>query len=137
VPGADAITVRQLLQHTSGLPDFDGLAAVTQPYLAGDLGFVWHPRALIDLAVAQPPLHAPGAGFAYSNTNYLVAGLLVEAVSHRPLGELLRRRIFRLFGAVAAVLGRLVFKERLAHVQLAGVAIIVAGVATLSLAGAS
>jgi D-alanyl-D-alanine carboxypeptidase len=95
VPGADAITVRQLLQHTSGLPDFDGLPAVTQPYLAGDLGYVWAPRALIDLAVAQPPLHAPGAGFAYSNTNYLVAGLLVETVTHRRLANVLRDRIFR------------------------------------------
>jgi D-alanyl-D-alanine carboxypeptidase len=95
VPGAGAITVRQLLQHTSGLPDFDGLPAVTQPYLAGDLGYVWTPRALIDLAVAQPPLHAPGGRFAYSNTNYLVAGLLVEAVTHRRLGDVLRQRIFR------------------------------------------
>jgi D-alanyl-D-alanine carboxypeptidase len=95
VPGADAISVRQLLQHTSGLPDFDGLPAVTQPYLAGDLGYVWAPRALVDLAVAQRPLVAPGTGFAYSSTNYLVAGLLVEAVTRRPLGDVLRARIFR------------------------------------------
>jgi D-alanyl-D-alanine carboxypeptidase len=98
LPGADTITLRQLLQHTSGLPDFDGLEAVTQPYLAGDLQFVWSPQALIDLATAQPPLFAPGARFAYSNTNYLVAGLVVEAVTHRPLAAVLRDRIFRPLG---------------------------------------
>jgi len=95
VPGADQITVRELLQHTSGLPDFDGLPAVLQPYLDGDLGYVWSPRDLITLAIAQPPTAAPGAAFAYSNTNYLVAGLIVEAVTGRPLGDELQERIFR------------------------------------------
>lgn len=94
VPGAEQITVRQLLQHTSGLPDFDGLPAVLKPYLDGDLGYVWAPRDLIDLAVAQPVTGRPGAAFAYSNTNYLVAGLLVEAVTGEPLGRVLHERIF-------------------------------------------
>ena len=98
VPGSAAITVRELLQHTSGLPDFDSLPAVRQPYLAGDLGYRWAPQALIDLATTQPPLFAPGSAFAYSNTNYLVAGLIVEAVTHRPLGDVLRDRIFRPLG---------------------------------------
>ena len=95
VPRADEITIRELLGHTSGLPDFDGLPAVLQPYLDGDLGYVWAPRDLIALATAQPPTAAPGAAFAYSNTNYLVAGLIVEAVTGRPLGDVLRDRIFR------------------------------------------
>jgi D-alanyl-D-alanine carboxypeptidase len=94
VPGAGEITIRDLLAHMSGLPDFDALAAVLAPYLAGNLGYVWGPRDLIDLAVAQPATSAPGTAFAYSNTNYLVAGLLVEAVTGKPLETVLQRRIF-------------------------------------------
>jgi len=95
VPGADRITIRELLGHMSGLPDFDGLPAVVAPYIGGDLGYVWSPRALIDLAVAQRPASAPGGAFSYSNTNYLVAGLIVEQVTGAPLGDVLRRRIFQ------------------------------------------
>jgi D-alanyl-D-alanine carboxypeptidase len=98
VPGADGITIRELLGHTSGLPDFDGLPAVLAPYIGGDLGYVWAPRDLIALAVAQPATGAPGAAFAYSNTNYLVAGLIVESVTGKPLGAVLRQRIFRPLG---------------------------------------
>ncbi|WP_437610062.1 serine hydrolase domain-containing protein [Sorangium sp. So ce834] len=84
------ITVRHLLQHTSGLPDFVGLL------LAGDLfnairTYV-QPRALLDLALTQPG-KAPGTEWAYSNTNYIIAGLLVEKVTGRPLAEEITRRI--------------------------------------------
>jgi D-alanyl-D-alanine carboxypeptidase len=94
VPGAGEITIRDVLAHMSGLPEFDALPAVLAPYLAGNLGYVWAPRDLIDLAVAQPATSAPGTAFAYSNTNYLVAGLLVEAVTGKPLETVLRSRIF-------------------------------------------
>jgi len=94
VPGADKITIRELLSHMSGLPDFDGLPAVLAPYLGGDLGYVWAPRDLIALAGAQPATSEPGTAFSYSNTNYLVAGLIVEQVTGKPLGDVLRERIF-------------------------------------------
>jgi D-alanyl-D-alanine carboxypeptidase len=108
VPGAEQITIRDLLAHKSGLADFDGLPAVLAPYLGGNLGYVWAPRDLIDLAVAQPATSAPGTAFAYSNTNYLVAGLVVEAVTGKPLATVLRTRIFeplRLRHTVLALTG--------------------------------
>ncbi|WP_437900901.1 serine hydrolase domain-containing protein [Sorangium sp. So ce124] len=90
------ITVRQLLQHTSGLPDYVGLA------LGEDVFEVLHtyfqPRALLDLALTQPATFAPGAEWAYSNTNYIVAGLLVEKVTGRPLAEEITRRIIERIG---------------------------------------
>jgi len=94
VPGAGEITMSDLLAHMSGLPDFDALPAVLAPYLAGNLAYVWAPRDLIDLAIAQPATSAPGTAFAYSNTNYLVAGLIVEEVTGKPLETVLRTRIF-------------------------------------------
>src|SRR5690349_4654805 len=66
------ITVRQLLQHTSGLPNYtdhldtDGSFALQHTYM--------EPRELLDLALAHPADFAPGAKWAYSNTNYGVAG---------------------------------------------------------------
>ncbi|MEU8241115.1 serine hydrolase domain-containing protein [Actinoplanes missouriensis] len=87
------ITVRQLLQHTSGLPDY------ASAYLAEDIFPVQHryvaPRDLLDLALAEKAQFAPGQGWAYSNTNYLLAGMLIEHVTGRPAGEEITRRVIR------------------------------------------
>jgi len=92
VPNGAAITVRQLLDHTSGLFDF-----------AADPGFVaqafrdplrdWSPREIVAVATAHPPAFAPGAGWAYSDTNYFVLGLIVEAATGHTLAAELRSRI--------------------------------------------
>ncbi|MGW1145151.1 serine hydrolase domain-containing protein [Streptomyces sp. NPDC002454] len=82
------ITVRQLLQHTSGLPEYlDKQAALTDPRR------YYEPRELVDRALARPAEFAPGATWSYSNTNYVVAGLLVQKVTGRPLGEEIEKRI--------------------------------------------
>ena len=85
------ITVRQLLNHTSGLPDY-----TADPELFAGIvqNRVWEPRELVALAVRHPQLFPPGRAWRYSNTNYIVAGLLVEAVAGRPLARELDRRIF-------------------------------------------
>jgi D-alanyl-D-alanine carboxypeptidase len=85
------ITVRQLLNHTSGLPDY-----TADPELfAGILeNRQWQPRELVALAEKQPQTFDPGSAWTYSSTNYIVAGLLVEAVTGRPLARELDRRIF-------------------------------------------
>ncbi|MFE6049398.1 serine hydrolase domain-containing protein [Kitasatospora sp. NPDC056446] len=89
------ITVRQLLQHTSGLPDY--------VEFVGDLdGSGRHtyvqPRTLLDLGLAHKALFAPGAGWAYSNTNYLLAGLIIEKVTGRPLAEQITQRVIDRIG---------------------------------------
>lgn len=85
------ITVRQLLNHTSGLPDY----ANDPELLAGIIqNRVWHPRELVAMAEKHPQLFAPGSAWSYSNTNYIVAGLLIEAVTGHPLAHELNRRIF-------------------------------------------
>ena len=94
VPDGDAITVRQLLQHTSGLFDYAADPATFQPF-ATDPGYAWHPRDLVAIATAHAPNFQPGKGWGYSNTNYVLLGLIVETVTGRPVGQELERRIFR------------------------------------------
>jgi D-alanyl-D-alanine carboxypeptidase len=95
VPGGDAIRLRMLLNHTSGLADFEKDPQVLAPFLAGDLGHPWAPRQLVDLAVTQPPTHAPGPPYSYSNTNYVLLGMVVQAATGRSIGAELRHRVFR------------------------------------------
>jgi D-alanyl-D-alanine carboxypeptidase len=86
----DQITVRQLLNHTSGLADYTADPSV----LAGTVdNRVFTPRELVAIAQALPATGPPGSAWAYSNTNYIVAGLLVEAVTGHRLGRELRERL--------------------------------------------
>jgi D-alanyl-D-alanine carboxypeptidase len=82
VPNGAAITLRELLNHTSGLYNYTDDPRVLAPYLTGDRASYWAPRDLVAVAVSHPPLFPPGASWSYSNTNYIVAGLVIEAVTH-------------------------------------------------------
>lgn len=84
------ITVRQLLQHTSGLPNYS-------KYLSDDIRY-YDPRELLDLALQHKADFAPGTNWAYSNTNYLVAGLIVQKVTGRPLAEEIDQRVIQRIG---------------------------------------
>jgi len=98
LPNGGAITVRMLLRHQSGLPDHIHLPAfqaaakrrITGP--EGDADYVFPPEALVGFALDAEPLFAPGAGYAYSDTNYILAGLVIEAVTGRDYAAELRER---------------------------------------------
>ena len=91
------ITVRQLLQHTSGLPEYTD----TTPG-SGDIFQIKDhyipPRDLLDTALGKPAAFEPGTQWAYTNTNYVVLGMLVERVSQRPVGEQIDQRIVKKLG---------------------------------------
>ena len=93
--GKPRITVRELLNHTSGVYDFNNDPRVSAPYLKGRLGHVWTPSRLVRIAMSHPFVARPGSAYHYSNTNYLLAGLVAEAVGRHSLGEQLRHRIFQ------------------------------------------
>ncbi|HEX9525949.1 MAG TPA: serine hydrolase domain-containing protein [Streptosporangiaceae bacterium] len=97
VPDGRAITLRELLQHTSGLFDYFNEPGFEQAFKA-DPTRTWRPRALIRIAVAHPPLFPPGTAFAYSNTDYILLGLVIEKATGQPLGRELRDRIFAPLG---------------------------------------
>ena len=98
VPGGAAISVRQLLDHTSGLFDYTEDPRILAPYLAGNLDFRWQPRQLVRIGVSHPPLFPPGAAWSYSNTGYVLVGLIIEAATGHRLETELRRRVFRPLG---------------------------------------
>ncbi|GAB1690931.1 serine hydrolase domain-containing protein [Krasilnikovia sp. M28-CT-15] len=94
LPYADRITIRQLLNHTSGVPEyFDKLLQhnATQPG-APQLRH-WEPRELVGFVAGEPPLFPAGTGWQYSNTNYILVGMIIEKVTHRRLADEVDRRV--------------------------------------------
>jgi D-alanyl-D-alanine carboxypeptidase len=95
VPNGGKITIRQLLNHTSGLAEFETDPRYLKPYLSGNFGYYWSPRQLVKIGVSHKPLFTPGTRWSYSNTNYVVAQLIVERVTGKTLGAELKQRIFQ------------------------------------------
>ncbi|MBL1117865.1 beta-lactamase family protein [Streptomyces sp. 110] len=90
------ITVRQLLQHTSGIPDY--LAHLTPREILKDPLAHHDTRDLVNIALAHPPTFEPGTDWRYSNTDYLLAGLLIERVTGHTYGEEIHRRVITPLG---------------------------------------
>ncbi|MEW2442370.1 serine hydrolase domain-containing protein [Micromonospora marina] len=85
------VTVRHLLQHTSGLPEYSDDPRLLAPYVT-DPDHHWEPRDLLALVAGQES-SAPGAKFAYANTNYVLLGLVIEAVTGNTAPDEVRRRL--------------------------------------------
>jgi D-alanyl-D-alanine carboxypeptidase len=99
-PFAEGITIRQLLNHTSGLDDFTGdPVAFFEPYRR-DPARRWELGAgeELRLVLEKPRLFAPGAGWAYHGSNYIVLRLLVEELTGRSLRTALRERVLEPLG---------------------------------------
>ena len=95
LPKGSPITVRELLNHTSGLHDYtDDL--LTGDTVTGYQGFrykTYQPQALVADAVKHGQQFKPGSEYSYSNTNFVVLGLLVEHVTGLPYATVLKQRI--------------------------------------------
>jgi CubicO group peptidase (beta-lactamase class C family) len=91
--GADDITVRELLAHTSGYRDYwpqdFQFEAMTKPTT---------PEAILDLWAKAPLDYPPGTKWQYSNTGYVVAGRIFEKVAKEPLQSFEQRRLFKPLG---------------------------------------
>ncbi|WP_350277356.1 serine hydrolase domain-containing protein [Kribbella sp. HUAS MG21] len=107
------ITVRMLLNHTSGLFNYTGEYYPDGTFVPGipATGKDWAdnrlrgytPDELVELALAKPARFEPGAEWSYSNTNYTVAALLIEAVTGRTFAEELESRIVKPLGLTGTV----------------------------------
>ncbi len=101
IPGitqGDKITLRQLLSHTAGLQDYwphdYSFAAMSKPVT---------PQGIVDIWAKKPLDYEPGTLWQYSNTGYVVAGMIVEKVSGMKLFDFLKARIFTPLGMTSAM----------------------------------
>lgn len=94
------ISVRQLLNHTSGLPEYSDTPQVSVPYLANlNNTQAWPPQTLVDIAQnRQAPTVAPGTKFEYRNTNYVLAGMVIKAVTGNEAATEVQNRILTPLG---------------------------------------
>ena len=97
LPGHDEVTLEQLLSHRSGLPDHIQAilagAGDTKEFLAA-INRDRTDRQLVAAALTQPWLFEPGTDFSYSNTNYVVVGLMLQRAAKRSIRALLEQRVF-------------------------------------------
>lgn len=97
------ITIRQLLQHTSGLFDYlydrRFISTIFSPEAFEENRLrEWTPEELVGMAVSHPPTSEPGAAWRYTNTGYVLAGMVIEAVTGEPWAVQLRKRIIEPLG---------------------------------------
>jgi D-alanyl-D-alanine carboxypeptidase len=96
VPDAANITIRQLCDMRSGL--FEAYDSPQFEHMNVKPDTTFDPRTVITWAVAQKPYFPPGRGYHYSNTNYLILGLIIESVTHDSVAGEIRRRLLVPFG---------------------------------------
>jgi D-alanyl-D-alanine carboxypeptidase len=99
LPYANEITLRQLLNHTSGLPDH-----VYMKEFADDVAQKWAEpenyftnEKLVQYILDQPALFEPGKGWSYSDTGYILAGMAIEASTRQELFEMIEDRFLKPF----------------------------------------
>lgn len=93
LPIPNDITVRQLLNHTSGLPEYVNYGAL-QDQVMGDPGRIWSPEEIWSL-IADKPVGDPGESFEYASTNYIALGVLIEEVTGESYADVLSERILQ------------------------------------------
>jgi D-alanyl-D-alanine carboxypeptidase len=103
------ITVRDLLQHTSGIYDYNNDEAWspfnTLETFEERRFYHYEPEDLVAVAMRHPPIFEPGTARSYSNTNYVLAGMLIEAVTNHPWAEEVRNRIIEPLGLAQTTVG--------------------------------
>lgn len=93
VTDADKITIRQLLSHTAGLQDY-----WPQDYSFKAMETAVTPQQIVDRWAKKPLDFAPGTAWQYSNTGYVVAGMIIEKASGKKLLDYLQAKIFKPLG---------------------------------------
>ena len=86
------VTIRQLMTHTSGIPDYEEIRSYDV------YRFRLTPEEVIQIAHSRPMDFAPGTGTYYSNTGYFILSMIVERIDGLPLGKVLDNRIFTPLG---------------------------------------
>ncbi|MEO6083213.1 MAG: serine hydrolase domain-containing protein [Umezawaea sp.] len=99
VERAGEITVRQLVQHTSGVPDWYSLEGSSEPaFDVFDFTAYHRPIDIVKMTRGRPRTGEPGEKFTYSNTGYTLLGMIIEKVTGHALARELDQRLFRPLG---------------------------------------
>jgi D-alanyl-D-alanine carboxypeptidase len=94
VPQANSITVEQLLRHTSGLYNYTDNQAFFAEAQSKEGLRIWAPQELVEWATNENQVFPPGAGWAYSNTNYILLGMIIQEVTQKSLADYYFQKIF-------------------------------------------
>lgn len=93
VPNGDHITIAELLEMRSGLYNVLNAPELSES-ADHDMTKVWTPAELLAIAFAHPPNFSPDADYEYSNTNYVLLGLIIEKIEGKRLAEAMQDRLF-------------------------------------------
>jgi D-alanyl-D-alanine carboxypeptidase len=92
LPNARDITVRMLMNHTSGIERYEFKQAVTD-LITSEPDHVWTPEERVSYVLGDSAPFAAGAGWEYSDTNYILVGMIVERITRRPLYDVIRAQL--------------------------------------------
>lgn len=92
VPDGNRITIRELAEMRSGLPNYATSDAFLRAWVE-DPWRQWAPRQLLKFSFSRPLVFEPGTSYQYSNTNTVLLGLVVQKLSHQPLATYVKRQI--------------------------------------------
>jgi D-alanyl-D-alanine carboxypeptidase len=95
IPNGTHITIRHLLQHTSGVFDYTAVLFATIEDVLSARYHTFRPEELVAVAAGQPPVFEPGTSWEYSNTNYVLLGMIVRQVTGHPYAAEVTKRILR------------------------------------------
>lgn len=96
-PNSSNITLRQIMDMTSGIPDYLSDPMVLQSFFY-DRTNKFTPNELFDATIALPPFFAPGKGWEYSNGNYNILGMLIEKITGNKIEDEINKRIIQPLG---------------------------------------
>ncbi len=97
LPNSQSVTIRMLLNHTSGIPEY-----VAQPALWEKVkkspDMTWSPRERLSYIFGQPPLHPAGSAWSYADTNYIILGMIIEKITGNTYYHELQQKILGPYG---------------------------------------
>jgi D-alanyl-D-alanine carboxypeptidase len=97
VPNGDKITLRQMADMTSGIASYTEDEQWVKEW-SSDRDRVWEPEELAQIGIKESPLFEPGTEWFYSNTNYVLLGLVLQQATGEPIGGLYREQIIEPLG---------------------------------------
>jgi len=93
IPYENKITLRQLCNMTSGIPEFSQNEELDEIFYVKNPLKKWAPKEIVKAALINPPTFDPGEGWYYSNTGYILLGMIIEKVSGNKIEYEIRERI--------------------------------------------